>query len=187
MGNKFYISAVPAIDNDKCFREVIKTFPEGVPECIKQMVFDTDEDAPEQEEVLCYIDGQSISGVKISTLKDGDTSVFLGWNASGMDVHMCFEYLRAVQKLHPEAVITCSDADGNKTSNVADISEDAMNDEWGKRIEIMASFLDLDEEVVKIPAIRYTYNLQPKKFAEETEGMSLGDKIMKLYGDIIDM
>ena len=50
-----------------------------------------------------------------------------------------------------------------------------MNDEWGKRIEIMASFLDLDEEVVKIPAIRYTYNLQPKKFAEETEGMSLGD------------
>ena len=100
---------------------------------------------------------------------------------------MCFEYLRAVQKLHPEAVITCSDADGNKTSNVADISEDAMNDEWGKRIEIMASFLDLDEEVVKIPAIRYTYNLQPKKFAEETEGMSLGDKIMKLYGDIIDM
>lgn len=187
MGNKFYISAVPAIDNDKCFREVINTFPEGVPECIKQMVFDTDEDAPEQEEVLCYIDGQSISGVKISTLKDGDTSVFLGWNASGMDVHMCFEYLRAVQKLHPEAVITCSDADGNKTSNVADISEDAMNDEWGKRIEIMASFLDLDEEVVKIPAIRYTYNLQPKKFAEETEGMSLGDKIMKLYGDIIDM
>lgn len=187
MGNKFYISAVPAIDNDKCFREVINTFPEGVPECIKQMVFDTDEDAPEQEEVLCYIDGQSISGVKISTLKDGDTSVFLGWNASGMDVHMCFEYLRAVQKLHPEAVVTCSDADGNKTSNVADLSEDAMNDEWGKRIEIMASFLDLDEEVVKIPAIRYTYNLQPKKFAEETEGMSLGDKIMKLYGDIIDM
>lgn len=187
MGNKFYISAVPAIDNDKCFREVINTFPEGVPECIKQMVFDTDEDASEQEEVLCYIDGQSISGVKISTLKDGDTSVFLGWNASGMDVHMCFEYLRAVQKLHPEAVITCSDADGNKTSNVADISEDAMNDEWGKRIEIMASFLDLDEEVIKIPAIRYTYNLQPKKFAEETEGMSLGDKIMKLYGDIIDM
>ena len=187
MGNKFYISAVPAIYNDKCFREVINTFPEGVPECIKQMVFDTDEDAPEQEEVLCYIDGQSISGVKISTLKDGDTSVFLGWNASGMDVHMCFEYLRAVQKLHPEAVVTCSDADGNKTSNVADLSEDAMNDEWGKRIEIMASLLDLDEEVVKIPAIRYTYNLQPKKFAEETEGMSLGDKIMKLYGDIIDM
>ena len=187
MGNKFYISAVPAIYNDKCFREVINTFPEGVPECIKQMVFDTDEDAPEQEEVLCYIDGQSISGVKISTLKDGDTSVFLGWNASGMDVHMCFEYLRAVQKLHPEAVVTCSDADGNKTSNVADLSEDAINDEWGKRIEIMASLLDLDEEVVKIPAIRYTYNLQPKKFAEETEGMSLGDKIMKLYGDIIDM
>ena len=187
MGNKFYISAVPGIDNDKCFREVINTFPEGTSKCIKQIVLDTSSDASELEEIICFIDGQSIGGLKISILKDGDTSVFLGWNASGMDVHMCFEYLRAVKKIYPEAIITCSDTDGKKTDNKADLSENAMDEAWGKRIEIMASFLDLDEEVIKIPAIRYTYNFQPKKFAEETESMSIEDKIVKLYGDIIDM
>lgn len=186
-GNKFFISNVASIDNDAAYRQVISTFPEGVNECIKEMIFDTDEDAPEEEEVLCFIDGQSISGVKVSKLKDGDTSVFLGWNASGMDVHMCFEYLKAVKDIYPEAVITCADAEGNKTAVPADLGEEALQDAWGRRVEMIVNLMQLDEEVVRIPAIRHTYILHPKEFAEETKELDLGDKIRKLYGDIIEL
>ena len=187
MGNKFYISAVSAIDNDKCLKDAAKRFPEGVSKCIRKIVFDTDKDSIEKEETLYCIEGQSISGVKISTLKDGDTSVFLGWNASGMDVFMCFEYMRSIKRFYPEAIITSADSDGNKTDCVADLSEDAKNDAWVRRIEIMITLLTIDEEEINIPAFRYTYNLQPKKFVNEMEDLSFSDKVIKLYDDIIDM
>ena len=97
-GNKFYVNNVTDIDNDKCFREAIKSFPEGIEDCVKHLIFDTEDDAPEKEEMLAYIDGQSIAGIKISLLKTGQTTVFIGWNAGGIDILLGFEYLKALDK-----------------------------------------------------------------------------------------
>lgn len=188
MGNKFFISGVNGIDNDKCFGEVIKTLPDGVEKCIKSFLFDTDENAQEQEEILAFISGQSISGVKICLLKTGETSVFLGWNASGMDVQLCFQYLRTVRNIYPDSVVTCADGVGDKTDNPADLTDEAIDEAWSQRVSIMSELISLaGEDVVNIPAINYSYHLFPKTFAIETEGMSLSDKIIKLYNDIIDM
>ena len=186
-GNKFYVNNVTDIDNDKCFREAIKSFPEGIEDCVKHLIFDTEDDAPEKEEMLAYIDGQSIAGIKISLLKTGQTTVFIGWNAGGIDILLGFEYLKAVKKLYPEATVTCSDGDGRNTDDAADLGEEAMNSEWGKRLDLLGAMIELDEEVINIPAIRHCYHLMPSKFAKETEGMDYEDKVMKLYHDILDL
>lgn len=187
MKTAFYISGVTPVNHGRCLREVIKTFPEGMPDVIKEIVFYTDDDDPEEEEVLCYIEGQSISGLKIDKLRNGDTRLFLGWNASPMDIHMCYEYLRALKRVQSWAVITYADSDGIMTNEVADLSDAAMDEAWRERVEKMASLLNLDEEVVRIHGMRYTYNLQPKKFVEKTAGMTVDEQVMKLYSDIMDM
>lgn len=186
-GTKFYVNNVTGIDNDKCFREAIKAFPEGIGDCVKLLVLDTEEAAPELEEIVAYIGGQSIAGIKISLLKTGETTVFIGWNANGIDILLGFEYLKAAKKLYPGAIVTYSDGEGGNTDFEADLSEDAMNSEWGRRFDLLGGMMGTDEEVINIPAIRHCYHLMPSKFAKETEGMDYEDKVKKLYHDILDL
>lgn len=188
MNSKFYITGVQELDREKCFHEALNAFPEGVEPCVKQYITSPKDNEPELEEVLAFIDGQSIGGIKVSLLKSGETTVFLGWNVSGMDVHLCFDFLHAVKKMYPHAVITTCDDEGNNTHELADLSEEAMYNEWEHRIENYMNLMELtDEEVINIPGVRYPYHLMPAKFAQETEGMELGDKFKKLLDDIIEL
>lgn len=186
-GNRFFVSNIKGIDIDRILGAAMDHLPEGCPDSIKYMFFDPEDG--QRENLVAYVGEQSVSGVCIITLKarKGPKMVIsLPWFASGVDVCLLFGILRVITDMYPGAVINTADCGGNCSDETADLSTDAMNDEYMRRAHCISMLLQTGEDSVMLDTINGEWTLDIAAVNEEMKGCSPEDKVMRVLRDVTE-
>ena len=186
-GNGFFVSNIKGIRIDDILRAALDHLPEECSDSIKYMIFDPEKG--EKDNLVVYVPQQSISGVGIvifTARKGPKMMITLPWFASGVDVCLMFAILRVIRTMYPDAVINPCHPDGSYDDETADLSKEACEEEYVKRLHCIGMLLQTGEKNVVLDTINGEWTMDIAAFNHELKDRPLEDKIMAVLSEVIE-
>lgn len=189
-GNRFVITGLHVSDWETLLDKAFTITADDKPMTVKFGYWDTDNE--EDIDATAYITGSSASGIRIWTRKNR-LHVHIPWMASPADIVLCFNGLLYIDKNYPDAKIYETSEDNEKKelnerfAHEADFSEEASQNAFLSRLDILNMLIHADEETFELPGIRRPMILTPKFFQEKLKGLSDNEKIEKVLNSLIDL
>ena len=174
MAYKFTIKGIRKFNEERVAEKALTAYS-GIPDdpSVKIRYHQPADD--EEESYSIMTEKASTQGVKIRHMVGGNIIIELPWLASKMDVKLCYDYLKAIKKVHRVARILDEEDKGVK------LTEDEVNEQWRQRCKNMDDIINRGERTVIAGVVRDFY-LNPTRYTGLDEAKNY---VMDAFGDFI--